>query len=178
MEPVAPGDVVAIHAPGLAILFKRQERLVGFHAVGHDVVGFVQGRGPGVLTSNHQVAGDFGLAVDHHRLAAGKGMQVDVYLTLAQGQLKAAMHQPFGVHALADPGLAQQVDHALFQDAGADSLLYVVRCLAFDDHGGDAGVVQQLAEQQARGAGADNGDLGLEDFHCCYGSQASRGQRR
>ena len=34
----------------------------------------------------------------------------------------------------------------------------------FENQGVDAGVMQQLAEQQAGGAGADDGDLGL---HCC-----------
>ena len=95
-----------------------------------------------------------------------------------QALREAVMHQAFAVHALADTGLAQQVDHALFQDTGANALLDVVRRLAFDDHVADASVVQKLAEQQARGAGANNGNLGFQCFHCSYDSQAARGQSR
>ena len=60
---------------------------------------------------------------------------------------KPAVDQPFGVHALTHPGLAQQLYHALFEDAGTDSSEHIVRGLAFENEGVDAGVVQQLAEQ-------------------------------
>jgi hypothetical protein len=70
------------------------------------------------------------------------------------------MHQAFGIHAAMHPGLAQQVDHALFEHPGADAFQYVARGLALDDHVGDTRLVKQLAEQQPGGAGADDGNLG------------------
>jgi hypothetical protein len=69
------------------------------------------------------------------------------------------------VHAGAHAGLVQQVDADLLQDAGADAAQHVVAVCALDDHGVDAGLVQQLAEQQAGGAGADDGDLGAGGGH-------------
>ena len=116
----------------------------------------------------HQVAGDFGLAVDHHRLAAGQCLEVDVGELAIQRQFKAIMHQPFTVHALAHAGFAQQVHHALFQHPGADAPLHVIGALAFNNQGLDTGVMQQLAEQQSGGASANNGDLGFQGFHYSY----------
>jgi hypothetical protein len=57
------------------------------------------------------------------------------------------MHQAFRVHALADASLPQQIDHALFQHAGTDAREDVIGVFAFDDDVGDAGTLQQLAEQ-------------------------------
>ena len=46
-----------------------------------------------------------------------------------EGNIKPVVHQTLGVHALADAGFAQQVDHALFQHTGADTALYVIGAL-------------------------------------------------
>ena len=51
------------------------------------------------------------------------------------------------------------VDEALFQHAGADPGQHMRLGLAFEDHRVDALAVQQLAQQQAGGAPADDGNL-------------------
>jgi hypothetical protein len=51
----------------------------------------------------------------------------------------------------AHAGRVQQVDADLLQDAGADAAQHVVAAHALDDHGVDAGLVQQLAQQQPGG---------------------------
>ena len=78
--------------------------------------------------------------------------------------VEAAVHQAFLVHARADAGLVHEVDADLLQDAGADARQHVVAGLAFENDGVDAGLVQQLAEQQARRAGADDGNLGTHGW--------------
>ncbi|MNF27495.1 hypothetical protein D3C84_81500 [compost metagenome] len=178
MEAVATGDVVAIETIPFAVFLKSDKRFVGFHAVGNDVVGLINRLRASLPTSGHQVAGDFGLAVDHHGLATRQGVQIDVYLASVEGQFEAAMHQSLGVHALTHASLTQQLYHALFKYPGANASEHVIRCLAFKDEGVDTSVVQQLAEEQSGRTGADNGDLGFQRFHCFYGSQASRDKRR
>ena len=83
---------------------------------------------------------------------------------VGKDQLDAVVHRAFGFHTLAHAGLGQQVDRDLFQDAGADAAQHVVAALTLDDDVVDAGFVQQLTEQQARWAGADDGDLGTHDL--------------
>lgn len=87
----------------------------------NDIARLVNRRCTSLPTSGHQVAGDFGLAVDHHALAAGQCVQIDVHLTPVQGQIETAMHQSFGVHALTHASLTQQLYHALFKHTGADA---------------------------------------------------------
>lgn len=111
-------------------MFEGEPGPISFKVMGLHVARFVQGHSPGSLAGGHQVAGDFGLAVDHHRLTAGQAFEVDMGQLAIERQLKAIMHQAFGVHASADAGLAQQVDHALFQHTGADAALHVVGALA------------------------------------------------
>ncbi len=159
-------------------MLEGHEGLLGLHVVGLGIAGQVQRPGAGGLAGGHQVPGHFGLAVDHDVFTTGQALEVDVHPPIIEHQLKAVMGQAFGVHALANPGLAQQFDHALLQHSGADAAQDVFRGLAFEDDSVDPGVVQQLAEQQARGACTDNGDLGLEGFHCSYDSHEARDQGR
>ena len=87
-------------------------------------------------------------------------MHVDALARVAKAEVDAAVHQPLGVHALAQAELVHQVDRALLEHAGADAAQHVVAAALLDHHGVDAGLVQQLPEQQAGRAGADDGDLG------------------
>ena len=49
----------------------------------------------------------------------------------------------------------------LFQGPGADSPEHIARALTFENEGVDAGVVQQLTEQQTGRTGANDGNLGF-----------------
>ena len=87
-------------------------------------------------------------------------------------QVKAAVNQAFIVHALADAGFVEQVNAHLLQHACADAREHIVASLALEDDGINAGFVEQLAEQQAGRAGADDGNLGT----CGFGHEASPAQ--
>ena len=78
----------------------------------------------------------------------------------AEGQLDAVVHQPLAVHARTHARLVQQVDADLLQHPGADAAEHVLAAALLEQHGVDAGLGQQLAEQQAGRAGADDGNLG------------------
>ncbi len=96
-------------------------------------------------------------------MAAGERLEVDAVQRAAERQLGAVVAQALGVHALAHAGAFQQVHRRLLEDAGADAAEHVVGAALLDDHGGDAGSVQQRAQQEAGRAGADDGDLGAHD---------------
>ncbi len=71
------------------------------------------------------------------------------------------MDQAFFVHALTDARLGQQLRGDLFEYPRPDASEHMLGGLALDDHRLNAGTVQQLSEQQARGARADDGYLGV-----------------
>lgn len=168
VETVAAGDVVAVQTIRFALMLEAQPGSLGFQVMGLHLTCLVQRGGADGGAGSHEVAGDFGLAVDHHRLAAGEVLEVDMGQSAIECEFEAIMHQAFGVHALAHAGLAQQVDHALFQHPGTDAALHVIGALALKNQGLDTGVVQQLAEQQPRRTGANDGDLGFQRLHCFY----------
>ena len=57
------------------------------------------------------------------------------------------------------PDCVEQVDRALFENAGADALLHVLAALRLDHDGLDALQVEQVREQQAGRSGADDAHL-------------------
>ena len=164
MEAIAACDVIARQALRAALMLEGQVRALALELVQLHLAGVVQGDGAAGLACLHQVASDFGLAVDHHALASGQPLEVDALAAAIEGQLETIVRQAFAIHARGHAGLAQQVDHTLFEHAGADAAEHVVGTLAFEDDVVDAGVVQQLAEQQAGRASADDGDLSV---HYC-----------
>ena len=99
-----------------------------------------------------------------------------------EAELDAAVRQALGVHPRAGAGGVEQVDRHLLEHAGADPAEHVVGAALLDDDGVDAGPVQQGAEQEAGGAGADDGDL---CFHVSgswardgWRGEVDRGRRR
>ena len=74
--------------------------------------------------------------------------------------LHAFVHEPVGMHTRADARLVKQIDGDLFDNAGADAVKDVFAGLPLDDDVIDAVFMEKLTEQQARGAGTDDRDLG------------------
>ena len=73
--------------------------------------------------------------------------------------LHAFMHEAVLVHARADARLVEEVHCDLFDDAGAHPAKHVFAGLSLEDDVIDAVFVEELAEQQSRRAGSNNGDL-------------------
>jgi hypothetical protein len=73
--------------------------------------------------------------------------------------LHAFMHEAVLVHPCADACLVEQVHRDLFDDAGAHPAENVFAGLSLQDDVIDAVFVQELAEQESRRAGSNNGDL-------------------
>jgi hypothetical protein len=125
-----------------------------------DVGRLVDGGQAGGGARIHQVARHLGLAVGGDHLAAGEVVDRDRVPLAAEHQLDGVVDDAVAVHAVAHARLVHQVHGHLLQDAGADAAQHVVAGLPLQDDVVDAGLVQQLAEQEAGGAGADDGDLG------------------
>ena len=160
VEAVAAGDEVRLQFVAHAVFQVGEAGRGGVDAMHRHFVGLVHRGQVGGAAGGHQVAGDLGLAIDHHPLA-GEPEQVDAVALASETQLHAIVRQAFGVQALGDAGGLQQVDGGLLQHAGADAAEHVARAALLDHDVGDARLRQQLAEQQARGAGADDGNLGF-----------------
>src|SRR5579862_721380 len=77
----------------------------------------------------------------------------------AESQFDAMMGQAQALQPIADAGCMEQVDGALFEQAGANALFDVLTAASLEHNGLDAGEVQQVGEHEARGTGADNADL-------------------
>ena len=73
----------------------------------------------------HQVLGDLGLAVNHHRLA-GHFLETTAVAVAVDADLDAFVDDPVGMHAGADAGLVEQIHRDLLDHAGADAAEHVV----------------------------------------------------
>src|SRR5690606_36069904 len=81
----------------------------------------------------------------------------------ADEDLEAGVDESLSVHAYSDSGLIEQIDADLLEHAGANAAEHVFAASALEQYGIDAGVVQQLPEQEAGRAGADDRDLCSHD---------------
>ncbi|MNN18272.1 hypothetical protein D3C81_1314780 [compost metagenome] len=164
VKTVAPGNVVTLQAVNLPVLLERQVRSLAFERVRFDIARRVNDRCTTGFTRLHQVTGHLGLAIDHHRLATGQGLEVQTLAAPADEQFDAFVHQAFTVHPRCHTGFTQQVDSALLKYTGTDAPEHVFGGLALDNDGLDTRLVQQLAEQQAGRTCTDDCNL---SFHCC-----------
>jgi hypothetical protein len=109
--------------------------------------------------THHQLARDLGLAIDRDA-AGGQALEVDAVQAIVKRELGAGVAPAVAVQAVGNAGPLQQLNGGLLQQAGADAAQDVVGRAGLEDDVVDAGFVQQLAQQQAGGAGADDGDPG------------------
>jgi hypothetical protein len=170
VEAVAAGDRPAAQLVPGAVVRVADGRRVGIDL---DVADLEQQwliRRPARL---EQVLHDLLLAVDHDR-AADQAGEVDPVAAALVAQLDPLVDGALAVHALADPGLAQRVHRALLEHARAHALHHVVAVARLEHDRLDALQVQQVREQQAGGAGADDGDLGVYPQTSCAVSTISR----
>jgi hypothetical protein len=102
--------------------------------------------------------GDFGLPIDSDDLA-GKLMKIDALPLSVKLDLQTLMHQTFAMEACADAGTVEEIDGTSLDQTGTNSAQYMFTGPALEDHIVDTVIVQQLAQQQPRRAGADDCDL-------------------
>jgi hypothetical protein len=69
------------------------------------------------------------------------------------------MDQAFAIHALPHSGPAQELRRTLLEDPGADPALDVLPAPVLEDHGVDAGPVEEVGEQEAGRSGTHDPDL-------------------
>ncbi|MNE06135.1 hypothetical protein D3C80_987160 [compost metagenome] len=163
VETIATGNEVAVDAHQLALLLEGQPGLVAFQVMQLHIGSFIDdGRAAG-LARLHQVAGHLGLAIHHHGAAAGQRLEVDALATTIEDHFETFVNQTFAIHARGHPRFAQQIDHALLEHPSTNAAEDVIRRLPLDNQGVDAGIVQQLTQQEPGRPGAHDSDLCL---HC------------
>ena len=162
MEPVAACDEITVDAVLRAVHGVGDVRRVTIGVVDRHAFGVVDDRSARLFARLIQVAGHFGLAIDHNG-RVGVVLEVDAEKVIAIGNQRAVMDKAFFLHPFAYTGLVHHLDHAGFQNACTDAAQHIILGLAFEDDRVDALSVQKLAQKQAGWPAADNGDLSAHD---------------
>ena len=68
----------------------------------------------------------------------GQGLEVDAVALVLEEQLDALVHHPFAVQPIGQPGLGEQIDGPVLEDAGPDTVLDVFAGAVLDDDRLDA----------------------------------------
>ena len=74
-------------------------------------------------------------------------------------KIDAVMEQRLALHARADAGRDQQIDHPLLDQSGTNARFAIVAAARLDDDAFDAGEVQEMRQHQPRWARAHDPDL-------------------
>ena len=165
MEPVAAGDEVAFERLGCAALLVSHLRRGRGQVVELDILRFFNDASAVALPDPVQFLGDRRLPVRPHR-PAGVRLGVDEKrLAVLPDDEAAVMRMAFAVHPLAGARIAQNLDRAEFEHAGADAFQHIRFRLPLDDDAVDSMPMQQMGEEQAGRAAADDRDL--SPAHAC-----------
>src|SRR5690606_35025624 len=163
VEAVAARDEIAIEPMLAAVLAIRDVRLRAVEIVNRDVLRLVNRRQPLSCARLRPGARALGVAGVRDAPAAREPGRVDALAFAPREDLAALVPAAFAMHSLADAGFVEQVHGDLLEHPGADAAQHVFAGPALEDHGVDAGLVQQLTEYQAGRAGADDCDLGSHE---------------
>ena len=156
MEPVAAGDEVAEDGFFGAVVAE-----VDFGGIGvfdGDGGSFEEEGAASGEAGGDEVFDDLLLAVDGDA-AAGEFGEGDAVAVAGEAQDNAFVNQAFAVHPGADSGVAHLLAGIMFHEAGADAAFDVRSGLGLDDDAVDTVQMQDLGEEEAGGAGADDADL-------------------
>jgi len=146
-------------------LFSAGQAAPGMYVVLAGAVEISQRDGLGTVTPI--VRGGRGHFIGEVGALSGMASLVDAVALAIEAHVEAVVRQALGVHALADASLVEQVDADLLQHTGADAREHVVAAALLEDDVVDARLVQQGAQDQARGSGADDRDLGTHGLSPC-----------
>ena len=96
--------------------------------------------------------------VDHDGLA-GQLLEIDAVPHALDAELRSVVHEAVAMHAGTDAGLVDEIDRDLLDDAGANATEHILGRMPLEYDVVDVVLMQQLAKEQAGGAGADDCDL-------------------
>ena len=156
---VAAGDDVALQLAPAALVREADAGPLGLEIVDGDVGHLEEQRQARVEAEADQVLHDLGLAVDHDRAPAGQLAQRDPMPLAVELELDAVVDDALALQALARARLDEEIDRALLEHAGPDSLLDVVAAAGLEHDRLDALALEQLRERQPGRPGADDADL-------------------
>src|SRR5205814_5148402 len=84
---------------------------------------------------------------------------VDMMRASREAKVDSPVEKGLAHETLAQPGLGQEIDGALLEDARANRRLDLRARAGVDDDGFDAAQMQEMGEQQPRGSRTDDADL-------------------
>lgn len=156
MKAVARDDDVAVQGPLSPSVAVADARGRGVDAVDGERLGPEEDGAARLFAQCDEVLDDFGLCVDHHGPPAGTRSEVDAVGAAVEPELYALVREALAVHPLSGPRGAQHLGRAVFEDAGTLALLDVIAGAEFQHDAVDSLAVEQMGQQQAGRAGADD----------------------
>src|SRR5271166_6830776 len=132
VKPVASGDEIAGERAGLSVLLVNHLGRSAGDVLEADVLRLIDDQSAVALAHAVELLGDRRLAVRNHRLAAMRSGVDQEGLAILPRDPAAVVDVAFLVHPLPDPGVAQELDRAVFQHAGPNALEHMRLGLALE----------------------------------------------
>jgi hypothetical protein len=167
MKSVAAGDEVRVQFMGVAVMVVADDgvRVSAVEVVDRDIARLKAQRQTVLHAGRDQVLDDLGLPVDGDGASARELIHRDAVALAVEAEEDATVAKPLSREPVAEADLVQDIDGPLLKDPGADPRLDVVAVARLEHDGVDTGTLQQPAEQQTRGTGADDRDLSRVRAH-------------
>jgi hypothetical protein len=160
MKAVAARDEVALENFGLTAGAPELDFWPrGIYVVKTDGFRFVEQLPACGTARGREIFQDFVLRVDRDRFSAGEIGEIDAMPGAVETQLDTGVDQAFSLEAVTDSGLFHQIDSALFEDAGANTLFDIFLGARFENDGVDSLQMKQMREGEPGGTCSDDSDL-------------------
>jgi hypothetical protein len=159
VETVAAGDEIASEFFRLTILTEGDTGLQSVEAMNCDIFNFKVNLASRAETSGDKILDDLVLTINRYRLTAGEIREVNSMRAAAESQVYSAMNEAFAPQTISRADFAEQIDRALLEYTGANTLLAILPAARFQDDGLDAVEVKELGKDKAGGPGADDSNL-------------------
>ena len=159
MEAVAAGNEVAIDAAMLAGMSIGDVRSITGKIVQRHVLRAIHHGSAQSLASFEEIARHLGLAIDGNSAPTSQTGQIQTMPPAREGNVQPFVDQSLCLQPTRHTRLAEKVNRALLEDAGADPPhdMRFRSPLEYDRF--HSPQMQQLRQQQARRASSDDGDL-------------------
>jgi hypothetical protein len=129
------------------------------------------------MSRGQQIANDLALGVDRNRAPTGQLGQIDAMTGAAKGDVQAFVTHPLARQPIAEADLVQQIDGGLLEHARSHALDDVLLAPDLDGDRVDASLLEEMAQQQPGGPGANDADCDARggahgSRHCDMGASA------
>jgi len=159
VEAIAAGNEIAGELTGISVVPVMDLRLRSVEVMHVDIPDLEYDLAACGDTRVIEILENLSLRVDGDSFPPSQLAEVDAMAAALEAKFNSVMNEAFFLHPRADTHFGEQINRALLQHTGPDTLLNIRAAAIFENDGFNALQVKKMGQHQTRGACAHDSDL-------------------